>query len=121
MVTKRQNSVDIIKEKIKSTSLEFCDTSHMDQASQYKFIIHLKEGIKMEEVKKSLANKGIFCGGGVYEVPCHSQPVFSNLPTNQDELKVTTKNCPMHICPPITSGTSNEESIYMAEQLKLIL
>ena len=74
----------------------------------------------MEEIKKSLNTKGIFCGGGVYEVPCHLQPVFNNLPLNQDELKVTTKNCPMHICPPITSGISNEESIYIAEELKLI-
>ena len=98
MVGKRQQAVDKITNKLKSEDIDFCDTSHMEKASQYKFIINLKEGMKMEEIKKQLSDKGIYCGGKYmkYLVICN---LFLKIPINNEELQNTTLNCPMHICP----------------------
>ena len=121
MISKRQKAVDIISSKFKNNKVSFSDTSHMNQASQYKFIIHLKNGSNMNEIKNKLASKGSYCGGGVYETACHLQPVFEDIVSDINELKVTTKECPMHICPPITSGTTEEEAHYMAEEILKVL
>ena len=68
-------------------------------------------------IKKNLMAKGIFCGGGVYEVPCHLQPVFENVSHNPADLKITEAYCPRHICPPITSGTTIEDAERIALEL----
>ena len=48
-------------------------------------------------------------GGGVYEVPCHLQPVFKNVHYETNDVKGAHKFCPRHICPPITSGTTESD------------
>jgi dTDP-4-amino-4,6-dideoxygalactose transaminase len=110
MTATRQRAVDIVAGRLKKLNIGYCDTSHMEKASQYKFIIRLSDGLKADQVKKDLAALGIICGGGVYEIPCHLQPVFSDFPAAKDELRVTEAWCPRHICPPITSGTTTEDA-----------
>lgn len=110
MVAARQRAVDIVASRLRKANVAYCDTSHMDRASQYKFIVRLPDGRSAEQVKKDLAAQGINCGGGVYEVPCHLQPVFADVPYRKEELGVTETWCPRHICPPITSGTTPEDA-----------
>ena len=121
MVSRRQNAVDIISTELEANNIEYCDTSHMDKCSQYKFIIPLSEGKNIKTIKDELAGKGIFCGGGVYEVPCHLQPVFKDIEYNSAELINTEKFCPNHLCPPVTSGTSSEDATRIANELVSLL
>jgi dTDP-4-amino-4,6-dideoxygalactose transaminase len=121
MTTTRQAAVDVVAARLKQIGISYCDTSHMNRASQYKFIIRLPKGRDADQVKKSLADRGIFCGGGVYEVPCHLQPVFTDVPFVKEELSTTEAWCPRHICPPITSGTTPRDAARIAHALAEVL
>lgn len=121
MVATRQRAVDTVAARLKQLGIAYCDTSHMDRASQYKFIIRLRDGLSADQVKKDLAARDIVCGGGVYEVPCHLQPVFADVPVDKAELSVTELWCPRHICPPITSGTTPTDAERIASTLAQVL
>lgn len=121
MTARRQRAVDIVTAKLREYRIPYCDCSHMDRAAHYKLIVRLPEGKSVGSVKAALAERGIICGGGVYEVPCHRQPVFADLPHDAGELENTERWCPRHICPPITSGTTEEEAHRIAEALVAVL
>ncbi len=101
--------------------VSYCDTRHMTKASNYKFIVKLPSGKKMDTVKHALAREGVICGGGVYEVPCHLHPVFKDVPYKKEELRVTETWCPRHICPPITSGLDDAQIDRMGAALSRVL
>lgn len=109
MVGRRAAAVASVSDTLDRLGIDYCHTDHMDQASQYKFIIRLSEGENGEDIKARLREHGVACGGGVYEVPCHLHPVFKDIPFEKSELMVTEALCPRHICPPITSGTTTED------------
>lgn len=121
MTARRQRVVDLVARRLDLLGIGYCKSGHMDRSSQYKFIIRLPEDRDTEAVKKALLELGIVCGGGVYEVPCHKQPVFKSIPAIPSELHVTEHWCPRHICPPITSGTTLEESARIVDALEEIL
>jgi dTDP-4-amino-4,6-dideoxygalactose transaminase len=121
MTATRQAAVDIVAQRLNKIGVDYCDTSHMDKASQYKFIVRLPSGRNYEDVKKAAADRGVICGGGVYEVPCHKQPVFANIPFDVSQLQRTETWCPRHICPPITSGTDEYDARRIADTLAEIL
>lgn len=121
MTAARQAAVDVAAARLDKIGVSYCDTSHMDKASQYKFIIRLPQGWDMEAVKQAMNAHGVICGGGVYEVPCHKQPVFADVPFEAAELAVTDAWCPRHICPPITSGTTAEDAGRIADALAEVL
>ena len=81
----------------------------MDQASQYKFIVRSPEGSSLDALKAKFLESGVVLGGGVYEVPCHLQPVFQEVACRREDLANAERFCPAHICPPITSGTTSED------------
>jgi perosamine synthetase len=121
MVATRQHAVDVVSAQLRKLGVAYCDTSHMDKASQYKLIVRVPEGRNVEELKKELAVRGVICGGGVYEVPCHLQPVFGEVACDKNELTVTEAWCPRHICPPITSGTTLVDAERIAVALSEVL
>lgn len=121
MVATRQSAVEVIAARLDMLGISYCSTSHMDRASQYKFIIRLPLNRSMEEAKKALTEFGVFCGGGVYEVPCHLQPVFAEIPAVKSDLAATEEWCPRHICPPITSGTTTEDANQIADAIEKVL
>jgi len=121
MTAIRQAAVDSVAARLDNIGVGYCDTSHMDRASQYKFIIRLPTGKDLDQVKKSMADVGIYAGGGVYEVPCHRQPVFAEVPFDEAQLQVTETWCPRHICPPITSGTTVQDAARIGDALVQIL
>ncbi|MDE5086875.1 MAG: DegT/DnrJ/EryC1/StrS family aminotransferase [Trichodesmium sp. St16_bin2-tuft] len=120
MLRKRQQAYELITAPLKEAGLSFVSTEKMDVASNYKLIVHLPDGINPKEVKTALAEKGIFLGGTVYEIPCHQQPVFESICEGQS-FPGAERWCPNHICPPLTSGTTEEDAQRVGEALVDIL
>jgi len=121
MIAARQATVNVVAERLDELNVGYCSTTHMDKASQYKFIIRLPEGREVNSVRKALVDRGVICGGSVYEVPCHMQPVFADIPCDRSELAETEIWCPRHVCPPITSGTTVEDAHRIAQALTEVL
>ncbi|MFZ4115166.1 MAG: DegT/DnrJ/EryC1/StrS family aminotransferase [Chthoniobacterales bacterium] len=117
MIRTRQNAVDAIVPVLEKYQVKYCQTSHMDKASHYKFIILFNDLFSKERCIDSLKSKCIIVGGGVYETPCHFQPVFNNIPLPIGGLPAAEKYCPLHMCLPITSGLNNKDIEYMTHGL----
>ncbi len=96
--------------------LSYCPTTHMDVASYYKLIVLLPERRSLEKVKKELAGEGVVIGGGVYELPCHRQPVFTDICAGES-YPGADRWCPNHLCPPLTSGMTEDEGRFVGEML----
>ncbi|ACK67848.1 DegT/DnrJ/EryC1/StrS aminotransferase [Rippkaea orientalis PCC 8801] len=116
MLEKRQKYYQLITQFLREAGLNFVSTDHMDQASQYKLIVHVPSGKNPQEIKAKLAEENIFLGGTVYEIPCHLQPVFKGIGEGQ-KLPRAEYWCPNHICPPLTSGMTEEEAIMVGKAL----
>jgi dTDP-4-amino-4,6-dideoxygalactose transaminase len=116
MIQKRQAAYNVITKALDGAGLSYVSTAHMDAASQYKLIVHVPEGRNTEELKKRLNADGVLCGGGVYDLPCHKQPVFEGL-GGGGRYPGADRWCPNHLCPPLTSGMTEEDARYVAEKL----
>ena len=85
-------------------------------ASNYKLIVLLPKDRELQIVKKALADEGVHVGGGVYEIPSHRQPVFAGICADES-YPVADRWCSNHLCPPLTSGMSEEEADFVGEIL----
>ncbi|MFH1242193.1 MAG: DegT/DnrJ/EryC1/StrS family aminotransferase [Pseudomonadota bacterium] len=121
MLYRRQRAVEALIPTLKHLGIDYVDVGHMDRASHYKFIIKYTTGQDVESVKKRFNSEGIILGGGVYEVPCHLQPVFENIPYDKRDLQASETYCPKHVCPPITSGTTEQDVAKIAQAIEEIL
>lgn len=109
MVAKRNHAAREYVKVIKELGMGYCDFEHMDRASQYKLIVRYEEDIPVGDMKARFKEQGVILGGGVYEAPCHLQPVFADIPMPPGGLPVAERWCPKHICPPLTSGLNNDQ------------
>ena len=116
MLKKRQRAYDAITQTLDKAGIEYVTTRHMDMASQYKLMVLLPNGHSAEQVKERLAADGVILGGGVYEIPCHRQPVFAGLCVAQP-YPGADHWCPNHICPPLTSGMTQQEAEHVGRCL----
>ena len=116
MLNKRQLAYEAITSTLDQAGIEYVSTRHMDTASQYKLMVHLPPDQKPEEIKQALAAEGVLLGGTVYELPCHRQPVFEGICAD-DNYPVADYWCPNHICPPLTSGVTEEQAHFVGEAL----
>lgn len=116
MLARRQACYAIIARALDKAGLSYVSTTHMDAASQYKLIVHVPEGRTTEDLKKRLNEAGVICGGGVYDLPCHKQPVFEGVCAGQ-VYPGAERWCPNHLCPPLTSGMTDEDAQYVGEML----
>ncbi|TAJ10637.1 MAG: DegT/DnrJ/EryC1/StrS aminotransferase family protein [Nitrospirae bacterium] len=116
MLAKRQKGYEIIAKALDKAGLSYVSTKHMDAASQYKLIVHVPEGRTTEDLKKRLNEVGVICGGGVYDLPCHKQPVFEGVCPGET-YPGADRWCPNHVCPPLTSGMTDDDAAYVAEML----
>lgn len=116
MIRKRQRGYDLITQALDKSGVSYVSTRHMDTASQYKLIVHVPAGKQTEPLKKALATDGVLCGGGVYDLPCHKQPVFEGIGAGET-YPGADRWCPNHICPPLTSGMTEEEARYVGDVL----
>jgi dTDP-4-amino-4,6-dideoxygalactose transaminase len=116
MLQRRARAANAIVKQLDRAGVAYCSTAHMDAASNYKLIVLLPEGRSLEQVKKALAGEGVHVGGGVYEIPCHQQPVFEEL-SRGVLLPNAERWCPRHVCPPVTSGMSEDEGRFVGDML----
>ena len=116
MLRKRSVAAWAITKELQRVGIQYCKTSHMDMASNYKLIVLLPESRSRESVKKACAEVGIILGGGVYELPCHRQPVFEGICAG-GTYPGAERWCPNHICPPLTSGMTEDEARFVGEML----
>ena len=93
----------MIKSVKKTKLLNYCKIEHMDECSNYKFIIIAKTKKTKNKLINSFRKKGIFVGGDVYNTPCHQQPVFLKHVNKNLKLPLTNKFCKLQICPPVHS------------------
>src|SRR5262249_18907247 len=88
MIDARGEGAGVVTKVLGEKGIGYCDTSHMDRASNYKVLVRLPAGKPASAVRDTLAKKGVVCGGGVYDIPCHLHPVFKSVPYSSDELRV---------------------------------
>ncbi len=116
MLKRRAEAARIMTEYLDQAGIAYCSTEHMDLASNYKLIVLLPPGRSPEPVKKALAADGIKVGGGVYDIPCHRQPVFEDI-CEEASYPGAEEWCPRHICPPLTSGMTEDEAHFTGKML----
>ena len=116
MLERRQAAYEAITEALDRSQVGYVSVRHMDAASHYKLMVRLPSHKRVADVKQALAADGVVLGGGVYEIPCHQQPVFSGICEGMS-YAVAERWCPKHICPPLTSGTTLEEARWVGEAL----
>lgn len=117
MIKVRKQIYKVYTNELKNKNIDYVSSDHMDQCSYYKFIIICKNLNHIEFLKQKLIKDKIICGGGVYELPCHQQPVFKNYLKFSKNLKIAEKFCPLQICIPLTSGMNKQEAKYVITKL----
>ncbi len=116
MLKQRAAGARAITRELDRAGIAYCSTAHMDVASHYKLIVHLPENVQVEPVRTGLAADGAILGGGVYEIPCHRQPVFAGVGGN-GPFPGADRWCPNHLCPPLTSGMTEEDATFVGQAL----
>lgn len=121
MIEQRTKIVDALIPALKSKNIDYCDVNHMQKVSLYKFIIKFKNDCTIEHLKQQFKKDDVILGGGVYDVPCHKQPVFKDIYFDFEDVKIAEEYCLKHICLPITSGiTQKDINILIATVKKYI-
>ncbi|MGE5709118.1 MAG: DegT/DnrJ/EryC1/StrS family aminotransferase [Nitrospira sp.] len=116
MLERRALVAGAITRELDRAGLSYCSTAHMERASHYKLIVLLPPGRSLNAVKQALANEGVSTGGGVYEIPCHQQPVFEQI-SKGVALPNAERWCSNHLCPPVTSAMTAEDGRFVGEML----
>ena len=90
------------------------------ECNYYKYIAMLDPGIDRQELKATLRDEhGVSLSGEVYASPLHHQPVFAGL--HEGSLPVAEDVCSRHVCLPIHSDMSPEESAHVVTSLRAVL
>ena len=121
MISRRSFIAKEISKILIKKNIEFCSFEHMDYASNYKFIVLLKNKNDVDIIKQKFSDAGIFCGGVVYDTPCHKQPVFEKIDFDDEDLIVTNEYCERQLCFPVTSENSKSKLNYMLNKINEIL
>ena len=88
----------------------------------YKHVAFLDEGIDRDLLKKKLWEKGVICGGEVYAIPIHMQPVYIDLlKTKKGDFPNAEYACSRMLCLPITAQMTQEQREYVIMELRDIL
>ena len=113
MINKRKKIYKLYSKNLKPGKIKFVSSDHMDRCSYYKFIVICKNLNHLSLLKEKLKEDNIISGGGVYELPCHQQPVFKKFGKFAQNLILSEKFCPLQICLPLTSGMSQKEAKFV--------
>ncbi|MBI2855208.1 MAG: DegT/DnrJ/EryC1/StrS aminotransferase family protein [Chloroflexi bacterium] len=91
-------------------------------SNYYKYVAFLDKGIDRTSLKKELREKfQVSLSGEVYELPCHSQPVFKGMAGSSKGLPVAEDLCQRHICLPVFARMTVEQAKFVVSSLKEIL
>lgn len=114
VLAKRAELFFQVSNLFEAAGIEYVSSSHMDCANYYKVIVFLPDTKSLPAVKKELRSRNVIVGGGVYEVPCHRQPVFRDF-SGACSLPIADEWCPRHICPPLTTEMDRESAKMVAK------
>lgn len=88
----------------------------------YKYVLLLKGISERAEIKKRMREKHeVSLSGEVYELPCHKQPVFADLPSAMKEYPRAEDLCARHICLPVYPRMTEEETMHVIESMKEVM
>jgi len=123
MALHRQRACEYVCKRLEALDIGWCRFDHMERFSGYKLIVRTPEdhALSVSGIKDAMRERGVHPGGGVYDKPCHLQPVFAHLESPPGGLPVAEKWCPRHICPPVTSGTTPEDLNAITDALDVFL
>lgn len=121
MIARRNHAADRFAAVLNRIGVPYCRYEHMDRASQYKLIVRYPQDVSISEMKDRFREQGVILGGGVYDQPCHQQPVFRDVVMPSGGLPVATELCPRHICPPLTSGLDEQQIARVEHALEVCL
>jgi len=113
---RRRQAYGAITAHLEKAGIRFVSAGHMDMASNYKLIVLVPKRFEVKDVIAALKSDGVNPGGGVYEIPCHRQPVFEGI-CPEGSYPIADTWCPRHICPPLTAAMSVEEANFVGEAL----
>ncbi len=122
MVARRTRVASIVCERLERLGLGWCRFDHMTAFSGYKVIVRIPESDARtaDDLKAACREAGAIIGGGVYDAPCHLQPVFEHVPHPPGGLPVAERWCPRHLCPPITSGMTEADAERVADAFEAV-
>jgi len=78
----------------------------VDRSSWYKYIAVLPDGHSQASVKKKMKARGVSLSGGVYEMPVHLQPVFTDVDP-AESFPLAEDYCVRHVCLPLFFGITD--------------
>lgn len=91
-------------------------------SNYYKYVTFLDEGINRDRVKRKLQEKGVTCGGEVYDPPLHLQPIYKRLlGTKEGDFPAAEEMAKKMLCLPIHPSMSKKQMKYVVEALEEIL
>ncbi len=86
----------------------------------YKHVSFLDDHIDRDSIKQCLRDRGVICGGEVYPIPIHKQPVYGAMFTNGDFLNADYI-CDRMICLPTNAWMGDEEREFVMMNLKEVM
>lgn len=119
MVARRSAASARMAAALDEIGVDYVRTDHMDEAANYKLIVRTSQ--TSDQLKPTFKEQGVVLGGGVYETPCHLQPVFEHVPIPKDGLPVAEQWCPRHICPPLTSRMEEDDVSRVIDAMRACL
>ncbi len=88
----------------------------------YKHISFLDDGIDRSTVKSKLRERGVYCGGEVYAIPIHLQPVYKTLlGTARGDFPNAEYVCDRMLCLPINAWMGREEREYVIMSVREVM
>lgn len=91
------------------------------KSNYYKYIVLLDKSINKKEFKQVLMEKfdqGL--SGGVYDIPCHLQPIFENKFLGE-KFPLAEDVCNRHVCLPMTVLMKTRDAKYVVDSIKSTL
>ncbi|MBM7616211.1 DegT/DnrJ/EryC1/StrS family aminotransferase [Alkaliphilus hydrothermalis] len=85
----------------------------------YKYIVDISPETDRKVLTETLKQEGVTLSGGVYEIPCHLQPIFNDISVSS--LQEAEYFCKNHICLPIYPTMTKDEAIYVLKKLRIQL
>ncbi len=119
IVESRRSVAKIYDEKLKELNLTPHPLDENMESNYYKYIVDIDDGINRNKLKQALADQQVYLSGGVYEIPCHLQPVFQGI--CDEKLEKSEYFCNNHICLPIYPSMSLEEIDYLMDSIRKAL
>ncbi|MBM3300726.1 MAG: DegT/DnrJ/EryC1/StrS family aminotransferase, partial [Deltaproteobacteria bacterium] len=88
----------------------------------YKYVLLLEGTSDRGDIKKRMKEKHeVSLSGEVYELPCHKQPVFANLPSAMRRYPRAEDLCARHICLPVYPRMTEEETMHVIESMREVM